>query len=540
MRKESSITNRLRDYTSLQEELSKAEAINNLENMQVELIDGAKRILNAQASNLILIDENNSEWIICKSLNNDKEWIYRLSPREGKGLTRECLQSGNSYCVKDVSSDHLFDPSIDNLGNLKVYSFLCAPLITSGEVIGVIQVLNKMLGEFDEFDQSMLLFLARQTSSAIQLARLTTQLSGARNELDNLKNKYSESNSLLTALSDNLPISFYAIDREFTLKSVNRSRAQRIGQLPKALVGQLCYRAFYNFNERCPKCRASETFRKKQVTQRNERRENKQEETTNWDIYSYPIMDERGRVNQVMLVEQDVTERQHLETILAQSEKLAAVGQLAAGIAHEINNPLTAIIANAQILHRELPPDHDLQESVDLIARAGARAAQVVRNLLDFARKEEYSLRLTDLNETIRRALDLIQHEVIARDVALEFNPDPNLPSILASQDHLQSVWLNLLLNSIDSLDKIPAEIRVTTEHVRDEIYVSVADNGKGIPPENLTRIFEPFYTTKAPGRGTGLGLSVSHRIIKQHGGHIRVESQLGLGTKFTVMLPAP
>jgi len=235
--------------------------------------------------------------------------------------------------------------------------------------------------------------------------------------------------------------------------------------------------------------------------------------------------------------EQNVTDKHRIEGILAQSEKLAAIGQLAAGVAHEINNPLTAIIANAQMLQRELPPDSDLQESVDLISRAGARATQVVRNLLDFARKEEYHLGLTEVNETLKRALDLVQHEILARGVKVDFQPKPNLPPILASQDHLQSVWLNLLLNAIDSLDKSPRKISVEAEKVGDKIHVTFTDNGKGIPPERLTRIFEPFYTTKEAGRGTGLGLSVCHRIIKQHGGQIWVESQVGVGSQFTVVL---
>jgi two-component system NtrC family sensor kinase len=227
-----------------------------------------------------------------------------------------------------------------------------------------------------------------------------------------------------------------------------------------------------------------------------------------------------------------------LENILTQSEKLAAMGQLAAGIAHEINNPLTAIIANAQILRRSLPPDDDMQESVDLIARAGARAVQVVRNLLDFARKEDYHLGLTNLNENLGRAIELVQHELLSRGVQLTFDQDPDLPPILASQDHLQSVWLNLLLNAIDSLDKPDGNITVATQRVKENIIVTVVDNGKGIPIERLGRIFEPFYTTKAPGRGTGLGLSVSHRIVQQHGGTIRVESQVGQGSTFTVILP--
>jgi two-component system NtrC family sensor kinase len=286
-------------------------------------------------------------------------------------------------------------------------------------------------------------------------------------------------------------------------------------------------------------CRVRETFEDGRTTQRGDHRYTSEEAANDWEISTYPIPDEHEQVIQAILVEQDVTERRRLEAVLTQSEKLAAIGQLAAGVAHEINNPLTAIIANAQILHRELPPHSDLQESVDLISRAGARAAQVVRNLLDFARKEEVHLGRTDVNQTIERAIELIQHEIMARGIQLTFTPDPALPSILASQDHLQGVWLNLLLNAIDALDKSPAEIHIVTQRASGEIHIIVSDNGKGIPPDRLTRIFDPFYTTKAPGRGTGLGLSVSHRIIKQHSGRIAVESQLGAGSTFTVVLPS-
>ena len=344
---------------------------------------------------------------------------------------------------------------------------------------------------------------------------------------------------LLEALFDHLPSSLYVIDPEYRLTAVSHSRAQHNGLAPSDLLGKTCYQALFNRSHPCPQCRVQETLQKGQITQRNERRRSSPESPSDWEISSYPVLDGHGRVYQVLLQEQDVSEKRRLEAILIQSEKLVAIGQLAAGVAHEINNPLTAIIANAQILHRELPPNSDLQESVDLIARAGARAAQVVRNLLDFARKEEVHLGLTDVNETLERALELVQHELMARGVQAEFEADPNLPPLLASADHLQSVWLNLMLNAIDSLDKSPGLIRISAHKVGGDILVKVEDNGKGIPPERLTRIFEPFYTTKAPGRGTGLGLSVSHRIVTQHDGQIRVESQVGVGSIFTVSLPA-
>jgi two-component system NtrC family sensor kinase len=142
------------------------------------------------------------------------------------------------------------------------------------------------------------------------------------------------------------------------------------------------------------------------------------------------------------------------------------------------------------------------------------------------------------VNETIRRALSLAQHEMVARSIRLIFEPADGLPSILASHDHLQGVWLNLLLNAVDAIDDQPGEVRVTTGRQGNEVRVTVADNGHGIPAGRISRIFEPFYTTKEPGRGTGLGLSVCHRIVKQHGGHMQVDSQVGKGTEFTVVLP--
>ena len=532
------LTSQIKDLATLQQKLACESLLADFDNVQSMAIEGMNRIIGGEASTLILLDEANEEWLMCKSLNHDHEWTHQLVPREGKGLTLECLRSGQVVRENDITSNPRVDPSSDGLGNIQIHSILCVPLKINGQVRGAIRALNKQYGDFNNQDQELMSIIAIQVADILCMTHLSKELKAVNFELEASRWDLKESNSILRALSDNLPTSFYVINPDFRLVAVNRSRAQRTDQSTRSMIGQLCYKAFFDRRKSCTECRVNETFQSGRFTQRNERRRNYQNEDNEWEIFSYPILDENDQVTQALLVEHDITEKTRLETILTQSEKLAAVGQLAAGVAHEINNPLTAIIANAQILHRELPSNHDLQESVDLIARAGARAAQVVRNLLDFARKEEYRLGLTDLNETVERALELIQHEFLARGVGLKFDPDPDLPSILASQDHLQSVWLNLLLNAMDALDKTPGEINVNTQQVGDEIQITVTDNGKGIPPENMTRIFEPFYTTKAPGRGTGLGLSVSHRIIKQHGGHIRVESQVGLGSKFTVILP--
>ena len=466
-----------------------------------------------------------------------------FSSLQGPGLVKECLRTGKPVWSNNLPADARYDPHSDNPNNSgkqpTPQAMLCAPLLVNGLPLGVIQVINRRGNLFDDSSADLLSLAAVLAANAIQSVRLVQELKVASADLEASRWELLGSRNTLKALFDSLPFSLYIIDTQYRLAAVNKNRAQRAGQPTQALVGQLCYQALFERTTPCPECRVRETLVNGRPFHRSERRTAGQEDTIDWEIQAYPILDEEDQPLQAILLEQDNTERRDLEAILTQSEKLAAVGQLAAGVAHEINNPLTAIIANAQLLRRGLPSNSDLQESVDLIARAGGRAAQVVRNLLDFARKEEYRLGLTDLNETIERALELVQHELLEHGVRLQFDADPNLPLILASPDHLQSVWLNLLLNAIDSMDKTPAEIRIATRRVGSEIQVSVTDNGKGITPERLRRVFEPFYTTKAAGRGTGLGLSVSHRIVKQHNGSIRVESQVGMGSTFTVLLPA-
>lgn len=534
----SDVLDRTSELARLQIDLTHLGFSTDLEILQARMLQGACKVLDGQTGAIILLDENNTEWMIRKTRGEEGDWAYLINARSGTGLVRACLESGELIHSADPTNDPRFDPSSDAIGDLRLQNMICAPMIVNRHVLGAIQIINKCSGSgFNTFDQHLISIIAALASNAMQATRLIQQLKVVNADLEASRWELLGSRNTLRALFDNLPTALYIIDPDFNILAINQGRAVVAGRSPKSLVGKPCYQALFQRSTSCPECRVRETFQEKIRTQRKESRLTGHD-TSEWEINTYPISDEDGKVVSAILLEQDITEQQRLEGILAQSEKLAAIGQLAAGVAHEINNPLTAIVANAQILHRELPADSDLQESVDLISRAGARATQVVRNLLDFARKEDYHLRLTDINETLQRSLELIQHETLARSVKITFDPDPGLPAILVSQDHLQSVWLNLLLNAIDAIDKIPGKIRVTTQKVGDEIHVSVADNGKGIAPERLTRIFEPFYTTKEPGRGTGLGLSVCHRIVKQHGGHIRVESQVGIGSEFTVILP--
>ena len=221
---------------------------------------------------------------------------------------------------------------------------------------------------------------------------------------------------------------------------------------------------------------------------------------------------------------------------------MAAIGQLAAGVAHEINNPLTAINANAEMLKMFIPPEDDNYEAVDLIARAGERATKVVRGLLDFARQEQYKFTSSDVNISIHQTLDLISYQFQTAGITIIDKTEPELPSITASWEHLKSVWLNLLVNARDAVQSVSEnrQIEITTRLTpeRDHVQVLFRDNGHGMSAAEAQHIFEPFYTTKEPGKGTGLGLATSHRIIEQHGGDIHVVSAPNQGTTFIVRLP--
>ena len=529
----------LNSFYNFQDKLSSARLSSNFEDIQKFILQEIPGLLDCEACAFILFDNNHKEWMIQKSLGVDKEFVYQINSRDETSLIRECFRSNNAFFTNKVAQDKLFEFFSESINNKETHSLACAPFFPSDKVKGALQVTNKKLGGFTETDLKILNMSAVLVGSLFEENRLRLELELTKSQLETSYDELNHSENLFLALFNNLPTSIYIIDRSYKITAINTSRRSRLGKSQESLIGKHCYKALFKRNEPCLKCSVSETFENGSKTHRNERRSYEiSGETSEWEISSYPVLSDNKQTTHAILIEEDMTERNRLEAMLAQSDKLVAIGQLAAGIAHEINNPLTAIIANAQILHRELELDENLLESVDLISRAGARAAQVVQNLLDFARKDEYHLEITDINETIEKALALVQHELIARGVHLEFHPQIEIPPIYASQDHLQSIWLNLLLNALDSIDKQPGEIEIKTKASNKEIQVTVKDNGKGISPENLTRVFEPFYTTKAPGRGTGLGLSVSHRIVKQHEGSIQIQSTVGIGTTFIVTLP--
>ncbi len=260
-----------------------------------------------------------------------------------------------------------------------------------------------------------------------------------------------------------------------------------------------------------------------------------------------PLLDPAGKIIGVVIVFRDLSRLKALEARLRKGERLASLGVLAAGMAHEIKNPLGGIRGASQLLREEFSPDNPSRELTDIIIREVDRLNQIVQGLLDFSRPHEPRLAPVNIHEILTRVLALIEMETPPQALRIERSFDPSLPNISGDADQLVQVFLNILQNGMDAMDGagtltlttrvLPGfQIRKGTQEKVRMICVDVEDSGCGIAPEEIGSIFDPFYTRKP--RGVGLGLALCYRIVEEHGGKIDVESRAGVGTRFSVSLP--
>ncbi|MGB8218265.1 MAG: ATP-binding protein [Candidatus Methanoperedens sp.] len=245
------------------------------------------------------------------------------------------------------------------------------------------------------------------------------------------------------------------------------------------------------------------------------------------------VRDKEGKPKSILIINTDISEKKKLEMQILQSDKLATLGNLVAGIAHEINNPLTSISLHTQILSNKTL-DENTNNRLKIIDNEACRAARIVKGLLEFAHQSEPKLSPVDINSEIDKVLDILDPKLNSIKVTTILKP---LPPIIADSEQIQQVIMNMLMNSVQSITT-NGEIMIKTSAKKDNIEISITDNGCGIPQDNIAKIFDPFFTTKNPGEGTGLGLSICYGIIKNYNGSIDMKSEVGIGTTFTIILP--
>jgi signal transduction histidine kinase len=218
---------------------------------------------------------------------------------------------------------------------------------------------------------------------------------------------------------------------------------------------------------------------------------------------------------------------------------MAAIGQLSAGLAHEVKNPLAGILGFAQLSKRKIDDPVALRSNLDVIERETRRCSEIIGSLMQFARQERPERQPTDVNAAVQHALSIVDHQLSLKKVRIVRELAPALPVVLGNANQLEQALINLMINAQQAMQPDGGQVTVRTTYEGDRVLVSVEDTGPGVPEEIRQRIFEPFFTTKKVGQGTGLGLSVTYGLIKDHGGDIRVGSGSTGGALFTIVLPA-
>jgi two-component system, NtrC family, sensor kinase len=504
-------------------------------------VSGIHQILAIDLAAIFMLD--NQGQLHCQHIRQGQQplSIEQMPPvAPGQGVIGTAATEQSSQMVNDPEENGRFQPHSDAPPDHQIDNMLAVPLIVRGKAVGVVAAYNKASGPFTEFDQDLFASLASSISEAIENAWLFQRIRLRQQEL-------LESRNTLQALIDGIIHPIYTINDDWQIVAVNKSKADALGQdgntIDSDKLNGRCYERFFQRDKPCDHCLVAHTLSDKRPQQWSVSWAGPDHLPREWEINAYPIPGRQASAARAVIIWQDRTEERRLESSLMQAGKLAAIGQLAAGVAHEINNPLTAINANAQMLKMFIPPEDENYESVDLIARAGDRAAKVVRGLLDFARQEQYAFTQADsLNQSIQDALSLVKYQLQTANIETVLNLAGDLPPIEASWEHLKSVWLNLLVNARDAvqLRDEGRQIEIATRLAPDEEHVQILfrDNGQGMNKAEAAHIFEPFYTTKDPGKGTGLGLATSHRIIEQHQGEITVVSEPDEGTTFVIHLP--
>jgi len=408
-------------------------------------------------------------------------------------------------------------------------SLAIAPMFKRDEVIGALIVASSTVDAYDKTDLNFVEHLADQLSISIQNARLYKQVSRAKDEWE----------STFKAVTD--PI--FLVDTDYNVLLHNGRLPEEMQGFWDQAISRKCFAKLHGRSDPCPECPIREVQQSGQPVYRR------------WqtgsglvlDLSYYPVLTSEKQLSAVTIILKDVTERIKLEGQLVQSAKLAALGEMAAGVAHELNSPMTVIIGTAQLVARELLENGQHEQAAELedIVNSGLRCKRIIQNLLTFSRQDQQPASEIDLNAEARRVLGMIKYQINRSQITIVERLAEDLPSLIANGPQIQQVLTNFLINARDALTDV--EPREKTIEVGTELRVkngmrwavlSVSDNGIGIPPENMAKIFTPFYTSKEATKGTGLGLSVSLGIAESHNGTIEVASTAGQGSTFSLVLP--
>jgi PAS domain S-box-containing protein len=349
-----------------------------------------------------------------------------------------------------------------------------------------------------------------------------------------LEKKIRESKRNLEAIFDGIRDRLSIQSPDYEILRVNRAVIKKYKSTYQGLIGKKCYETYYQRSQPCERCPVMVTIKNHQFASSMMKIP---EDDTTLRISSYPILDEKGNLFSIIEHVQDVTEEQRLQEQLIQSEKLAGIGILASGVAHEINNPLSGIIGLAEASTEE-EDISTIRSYLTDILNCGQRISEIVMGLRSYcrsAKKEEQGL--INMNDVLEESLKMVLLAVKTSPVEV-IKKFQQIEKVMANVGEIQQVFTNLITNAFQAMDGKGGILTLATRSFEDSVEVKVGDNGMGIPQNYLSKIFDPFFTTKKTGEGTGLGLNIVYRIVTKYGGTIDVESKEGFGTIFKLRFP--
>src|SRR5205809_3314799 len=512
------LNRRLSELFSLQELSYVLSDSIELDRIVEQVVRYAVRFLDAQGALLAMLGEGPNDPL-------------RVAAAEGtlSTLRGQTIQGDDAGLVaRSTGREHLelirnsgAEPTVIVKG-FQASAAAAVPLRSHGTVIGTLIITDPREGVFVPEDIRLLSTLATHAAVVIANARFFEMVRRAKEQWE----------TAFDALSEGIAV----VDDEGRVRRSNRALASLLGMPLQNVIGTPLAGALLGKSNALQELLAA--------TRRGERpaplvaRSEPLRRAVRVNVARIPGA---ATEHSIVVMVEDVTEQQALETQLVQSEKLAAVGQLVSGVAHELNNPLTSIAGLSEFLLEQKELGKKDRGHLQVIQEQAERAGRIVRNLLTFARKGPAEQAPVDLNDVIQRTLLLMSYDLTLKDVTIEKHLAP-LPAVLGDRRALQQVVLNLLNNAAQAVTTNPPgrpQVIHLSTWFDDRVRLRVADTGPGIPDDVLPQLFTPFFTTKEPGQGTGLGLSITYSIVEAHGGRITVERPSDGGAAFLVDLPA-
>lgn len=417
-----------------------------------------------------------------------------------------------------------------------------SPLHINGEIKGAIVV------GFAK-PQDMTVRKARLIDAATQMAAMSVNLSAHYEAAlnDSITQAKEDNRKFTEAVLDALPVSLYVVDRDYRIVTWNRHREIGVQGIPRdSVIGRDVFQVLAKFPEDKLRSEFERAFRTGRIERIEQQTASADGSTKHWVVSKVPMRNaETGEVTHVITVGEDVTMRVEAIHAIGRAEKLAAVGRLAAGVVHEINNPLATIAACAEALEHRVEEGafagseaaDDLNEYLGLIKSEAFRCKSITTGLLDFSRMRTGNRHPIDIAEILRSSANLISHQKRGGNIKIEVELKDDLPMVNADGGQIQQAVIALGTNAIDAMAG-GGTLTLRALSQANSAVIEVEDTGVGIAPDNLSKVFEPFYTTKEVGKGTGLGLAVCYGIITEHGGRLSVRSNPGKGTTFSILLP--